>query len=250
MILLSFNVLANTPEVNGGSALPDSQLLNITANNTHRILNILKRNEVSATFFMHYSSVEGLRETIMEIFDGGSEVALYNDSKKIFDLKKAKILVEGYINKSIKGIRQQEGLLPIAALRELGFVYLSETEEDFSVFSFKKKILPQGSREEQGMTILPESLSPYSRLTYNGTVFQMVPLPLFKNMMRESLNNNEYVMMSLDTRQFTDFNKKNLKIPFYRKYNTGIKLEDKLEHFLHWVNQMEIATSPVKDYLF
>ena len=69
-------------------------------------------------------------------------------------------------------------------------------------------------------------------------------------MVTETLKNDEFVLVYLNTYQFTENEEFNFRIPFYRKYKSGKKMEDKLEDFLTWINENEMATSRMKDYIF
>ena len=100
------------------------------------------------------------------------------------------------------------------------------------------------------MSIIPESISPYSQLPYNDFTFQIIPQKFYQNMVVETLKNEEFVVIYLNAWQFTDFSKHHFDIPFYRKINSGKSMEDKLTEFLTWINEEEHATSRMKDYLF
>ncbi|MBL7879943.1 MAG: polysaccharide deacetylase, partial [Chryseobacterium gambrini] len=61
---------------------------------------------------------------------------------------------------------------------------------------------------------------------------------------------DDFVLIYLNSWQFTDFKKYRFDIPFYRKLNSGKKMEDKLDALLSWINEKEMATSRMKDYIF
>ena len=104
--------------------------------------------------------------------------------------------------------------------------------------------------EENGLSIIPESISPYSQIPYNDFVFQVVPLKFYQNMVVETLKNEDFVLIYLNSWQFTDLEKHQFQVPFYRKYNSGRRMENKLEDFLQWMNENEFAFSRMKDFVF
>ena len=66
----------------------------------------------------------------------------------------------------------------------------------------------------------------------------------------ETIKNDDFVLIYLNTWQLTDFEKYRFKIPFYRKYGAGRKMSDKFDDFLAWINENELPTSRMKDYIF
>jgi hypothetical protein len=158
--------------------------------------------------------------------------------------------VEEFSGKIIRGIRQKEVTISLDQLKNLEFSYVSNIENANILFPFKRLQRSTDIAIKNGMSIIPESISPYSQIPYNDFVFQTIPLQYYQNMVMETINNDEFVLVYLNTWQFTNFEKFKFKIPFYRKYNSGIKMENKLENFLEWMNEKEFAFSRMKDFVF
>ncbi|WP_373781552.1 hypothetical protein [Kaistella sp.] len=64
------------------------------------------------------------------------------------------------------------------------------------------------------------------------------------------LKKDEFVFVYLNSWQFTDFEKKSFDVSFYKKYNSGKKLHDKLDDFCNWMIENELANARVKDFAF
>ena len=59
---------------------------------------------------------------------------------------------------------------------------------DFSnIFFFKNALERKIAYEEHEIMVIPESVSPYSRLPYNDFTFQMIPMKFYQNMVIETL---------------------------------------------------------------
>ena len=58
----------------------------------------------------------------------------------------------------------------------------------------------------------------------------MIPMKFYQNMVIETLQKEEYVMIYLNSWQFVELNDK-IWIVFYRKYNLGVQMEEKLRSF-------------------
>ena len=69
-------------------------------------------------------------------------------------------------------------------------------------------------------------------------------------MVLETIKNDDFVLVYLNSWQITDVEKFNFKTPFHRKYNSGRKMENKLEEFLLWMNEENLAFSRMKDFIF
>ena len=250
MILLSFNIINNRPETTSGSLLSEEALLEITLHNTSAILRILEIQAIKATFFIDISLVKNLERLIRKINSYGHEISLFNDGKNLDQIKEATDFAESLTGKTIRGIRQKKADFDLEMIKQLEFNYVSEAESTTVFFPLKRLERSTEIKETGGISIIPESISPYGQIPYNSLAFQWIPLPFYKNMVTETLKSEDFVMIYLDTYQFTEANKASLKIPFFKKINSGKKLEDKLENFLQWINDFEHATARIKDYIF
>lgn len=250
MILFTFNIENIEAETKKGSSLLDEERIRITENNSKAILRILDIHDVKASFFIEVSIAEKLQNLIKAISSKGHEIAFYNKNSTLQEIEETKKWMEELLEKQIKGIRQKDHQLPQEDLKMLGFGYVSNIDHADILFPFKRLKRDTEITEEDGVSMVPESISPYSQLPYNDFVFQMLPMKYYKNMVFETLKKDDFVLIYLNSWQFTDFSKYRFDIPFYRKWNSGKKIEDKLDKLLCWINDNEMATSRMKDYIF
>lgn len=250
MILLTFNLMNFDAEAKKGFQIDDDERLKITESNAKSILRILDIHEVKASFFIEISIVKKLQNLIKAISAKGHEIAFYNKNSSANQIEETKKTIEDFLEKQIRGIRQKEFKISETDLKLMGFNYISNIDHADILFPFKRLKRDSEIIEENGISIIPESISPYSQLPYNDFVFQVLPMSFYQNMVVETLKNDDFVLVYLDSWQFTDIKKYQFNIPFYRNYNSGKKMEDKLEEFLTWINEKELATSRMKDYIF
>ncbi|WP_449398752.1 polysaccharide deacetylase family protein [Chryseobacterium wanjuense] len=250
MILLTFNIINIETECKKDVQISDDERLKITVDNTKAILRILDIHDIKASFFIEISIAEKLQNLIKAISSKGHEIAFYNKNSTLQEIEDAKKSIQDFLEKPIKGIRQKDIKLPQESLKLLEFSYVSNIDNADILFPFKRLKRDTEINEEDGLSIVPESISPYSQLPYNDFVFQILPMKYYQNMVFETLKNDEFVLIYLNSWQFTDFSVYPFDLPFYRKISSGKKMEDKLDALLAFINQKELATSRMKDYIF
>lgn len=250
MILLTFNLLKIEAKTKNSIIVDDVERLKIVEANAKALLIILDIHETKATFFIEISIVDQLQNLIKAISSQGHEIAFYNINSTLIEIEEVKKKTENLLEKQIRGIREMDGNLKVEDIKSLGFNYISNIDNANILFPFKRLQRNSEIIEKNGISIIPESISPYSQLPYNDFVFQVLPMKYYQNMVFETLKKDDFVLVYLDIWQFTNIKKYQFDVPFYRSYNTGKKMEDKLEEFLTWINEKEMATSRMKDYLF
>ncbi|MDQ1095628.1 MULTISPECIES: polysaccharide deacetylase [Chryseobacterium] len=250
MILLTFNIVNIEAPAQKGSEISYEDRLNITIDNTKAILRILDLHDIKASFFIEISIAGKLKNMIKAISSQGHEIAFYNKDSQADFIEETKKETEYFLEKQVRGIRQKDLIISPEILKMAGFNYISRIDHAHVLFPLKRLKTTTKITEEDGLSIIPESISPYSQLPYNDFVFQFLPVKFYQNMVFETLKNDDFVLIYLDSWQFTDLKKHCFSVPFYRRLNAGKKMEDKLDALLSWINEKELATSRVKDYIF
>lgn len=250
MVLLTFNIINNKSDFAKNFTLAEEEILKITEQNTSAILRTLETKNILATFFIEISLVEKMKPLIKKIINKNHELAFYNENSTVNEIERAKKNTEEFTEKKIRGIRQKEVTISVDELKTLEFSYISNIENADILFPFKRLERSTEISVKNGVNLIPESISPYLQLPYNDFVFQVIPLQYFQNMIIETIKKDDFVLVYLNTWQFTDFRKFRFAVPFYRKYNGGRKMEDKLEKFLQWMNEGDFAYSRMKDFIF
>ncbi|ANF49333.1 polysaccharide deacetylase [Chryseobacterium glaciei] len=250
MILFTFNIMNIEAGVKNDLQITDEERLKITEDNTKAILRILDIHDVKASFFVEISIAEKLKNLIKAISSQGHEIAFYNKNSGLQEIENVKKNTQDFLEKQIRGIRQKDFKQPQESLKLLEFNYVSNIDNANILFPFKRLKRNTEITEEDGLSIIPESISPYFQLPYNDFMFQILPMKYYRNMVFETLKNDDFVLIYLNSWQFTDFKKYQFDIPYYRSLFSGRKMEDKLDALLTWINENDMATSRMKDYIF
>ena len=250
MILLTFNIINPDRAFKNVAGLSDEELLELTIQNTKAILRSLDNKEIRATFFIEISLVSNLEKLIKKIIADGHEISFYNIDSTLSQLEEIKKWTEDLIGKQIRGIRMKENDFLLSEIHNLRFSYVSLDEDTALIFPFKRFERKAPFTEQNGLSILHESISRYSQIPYNDFIFQIIPLSFYESMVIETIKKDEFVLVYLNSWQFTDFEKKSFDVSFYKKYNSGKKLHDKLDDFCNWMIENELANARVKDFAF
>lgn len=251
MLLISFNLSIPELKDRKEANISEEQLINDLENITEVILRDLELHSLLVTFFVEISIAESMKKLLKRMQNAGHEIALYNIRSTAPEIEIIKKTLQDYFEKPIRGIRQKLHKLPSEILYSLGFSYVSNIEHSNINFIFRR--LKKDKTElyyDNNLTILPESLSPYSQLPFNDYVFQMTPLKFYESMILETLKNEDYIQIYLNAWQFYKREDCPYKLPFYKQYNLGKTFEDKMISFFNFVEENDIAVSRMKDYLF
>lgn len=250
MILLTFNIINPDRAFKNRGRLSDETLLEITVQNTKIILQSLERKEIWATFFIEISLVFSLGKLMKQIMNEGHEICFYNIDTTFDQLEEAKKWTEEFLGKQIRGIRMKHGDFTLNEIKNLRFTYVALNEDKELNFPFKRFERKAPFTEQDGLTILHESISRYSQLPYSDFIFQILPLSFYKYMIVETIKKDAFVLVYLNSWQFSAFDKKSFDLPLYKKIISSKKLHYKLDEFLKWMSENNIATSKMKDFAF
>lgn len=249
MILLSFNLVSDPLQYAPKKYFEAADSNKILKENTQKILKLLGRQEVLATFFVDITQLSALWDLLKDIRNQGHEIGLYHINSTFLEVETAKKNAQEILGKNIRGIRMRESAFSETELKDLQFNYAAIIGIQDIIFPFKKLIRKAPFTEGNGLTKIYESISPYAQIPYNEFTFQAVPLFYFQNMVRETMKNDDFVLINLNYWQFSESKILPFHLPFFKKYNLGKKMESKLNRFLLWVNENNIATSRVKDFI-
>lgn len=246
MILLTINILRSDYF---DKNLSEETIDNVIQSDIKSVLRILEIYNIKCTFFCETQLLQKFQTILKVIVQKGHELSIFNLNTGLFEFTQLKKITEDFLEKNIRGVRQQNFRLEENDLKLAEISYISNIEYGNTHLPFKKLTSETTIIEKNGISYIPECVSPYSHFPYNDLLFQLFPQHLYSNMVLESLKKNDFVLIYLNAFQFTD-RKYFLKLPFYRKLNTGKKMEDKLSSFLEFVNEKDIATARIKDFVF
>lgn len=247
MILLSFDTEEfDVPREHGVEYDTLRDGMEVSIYGTNKILDILKNEEIRATFFCTANFAEHAPEVIMRIIKEGHEVAAHGCDHwvpKKDDVSNSKRRIEavltsiGYSNYKIKGYRQPR-MFPVSdeMLHKEGYIYNSSLNPAFVPGRYMHLSEPRtpfwiykSTAESIGMIQIPASVTPYFRFPLFWLAMHTLPMWLYKVWCRWTWKHDgQFVTYFHPWEFYTLKEHPEFKLPFIIKNNSGDTLVQRL----------------------
>lgn len=233
-VLLTFDIEEFDIPLEFGGNVEFSNQISVSEKGCYRILEILEKHKVKATFFTTAVFAENAKSLIKKIVENGHEIGSHGWSHSHFemsDLEKSKIFIESLIEKKIVGFRMPRlKNVDFKAMLKAGYKYDSSINPTYLPGRYnnihEKKII----NSKDGITEIPVTVTPFFRIPLFWLSFRHIPFGIYMLMVFHTLSRRKYVNLYLHPWEFVD--PKILAeygLPYYIYHNSGKKLEKKLE---------------------
>lgn len=247
-ILLTFDIEEFDLPLEFGVKITDEEQFETSRIGTEKILELLNKNNVKATFFISAkfaSKYPGLIKKISEKHEIGLHCLEHKDnySKMKSDdalakIKKGKEILEKIIERKISGFRAPRFNPPAyKVLNQAGIVYDSSLHPTFIPRRYNNFRSPINKISKENIEIIPISVSPMLRLPLFWIAFRNFPLFYSKYITNQC---KEYTCLVFHSWEFIDI--ENLKLPLLIKRNTGDKLIQKLQKYISYYKHRKFDT--------
>lgn len=245
MILLSFDTEEfDVPREHGVSYNTLREGMDVSKYGTSKILDVLKKNNVRATFFCTANFVENAPEIMQRIIDEGHEVAAHGCDHwepKTDDVINSKRRIEKAVDVKIKGYRQPR-MFPVSdeLIEQEGYLYNSSLNPAFIPgrymhlneprTPFWRKTKAGGTQNEgKGVLEIPASVTPYFRFPLFWLAMHNLPMWLYKAWCRWTWKHDGQFVTYFHPWEFYALKEHpELKMPFIIKNNSGDRLASRL----------------------
>lgn len=120
--------------------------------------------------------------------------------------------------------------VPISEVKKAGYKYDSSVNPTYIPGRYNNLHLPRTMYTEEGITIIPVSVSPYVRIPLFWLSFKNLPYSIFKRLAIQTLRKDGYICLYFHPWEFTNIEK--YGIPGYTKKINGTPLQDRLVRLL------------------
>ncbi len=242
MILLSFDIEEFDMPFEYGKDISFEDQLSISTEGTLKILALLSKYNIKATFYCTATYALNRRDIITTIIDQGHELAshgYYHSDFKPAHLKQSKDVLEEISGQTIKGYRMAR-MMPVDEneIRKAGYQYNSSINPTFIPGRYNNFNKPRTWYYQDGVVQLPSSVSPLIRFPLFWLSFHNLPMGILKWLSKITYRKDGYLNLYFHPWEFTDLHQpEKFGFPGYVMKNTGIVFEKRIDNFITWAKQ-------------
>lgn len=242
MILLSFDTEEFDVPREHGVDYTLKEGLEVSIYGTNLILDILKKNEVKATFFCTGNFAENAKEVMNRIINEGHEVACHGVdhwNPKATDFEQSKIIVERIIGKKVFGYRQPR-MFPVNdnEIEKMGYTYNSSLNPAFIPGRYMHLTTPRTWFMKGKVMQIPASVTPILRFPLFWLSLHNLPKKLYHWMVRRVLKCDGYFVTYFHPWEFYELKEHpEFKLPFIITRNSGKQLVNRLDYLIQMLKE-------------
>jgi hypothetical protein len=235
-ILLSFDVEEFDMPLEYGQAIPEEEQMRVSAGGLQRILELLDRTGVRATFFTTANFARHHEEFIRRIA-AGHEIASHGYIHAALhegDLARSKAELERITGAPVVGFRRAK-MAPTdeQSLVQAGYRYDSSENPTWIPGRYNHFFAPRKPFLRQGLLHIPASATPLVRFPLFWLSFKNFPLGVIKAASRWVLASSPCLNLYYHPWEFADLQP--YRLPRYAKQMDGTALLGRLERYVRWL---------------
>jgi peptidoglycan/xylan/chitin deacetylase (PgdA/CDA1 family) len=242
MILLSFDIEEFDMPFEYGKTIAFEEQLAISTEGTLKILAILAKRGIKATFYCTANYALNKTDIINKIVSEGHEIAshgYYHSDFKPEHLKQSKDVLEQLSGQTVKGYRMAR-MMPVDEVEifKAGYQYNSSINPTFLPGRYNNFSKPRTWFKQDGVLQLPSSVSPFIRFPLFWLSFHNLPMGILKWLSKITHRKDGYLSLYFHPWEFTDLHQpEKFGFPGYVMKNTGVDFENRIDGFIEWAQQ-------------
>lgn len=254
MILLSFDIEEFDMPFEYGKEIAFDEQLAISTEGTEKILAILAKNKIKATFYTTANYANNKPDVIAKMVTAGHEIAshgYYHSDFKVEHLKQSKDALEQLSGQTVKGYRMAR-MMPVdeQEIFKAGYQYNSSINPTYLPGRYNNFKKPRTWFYQDGVLQLPSSVSPLIRFPLFWLSFHNLPMGLLKWLSKKTYRKDGYLNLYFHPWEFTDLKKpEKFGFPKYVSKNTGVDFENRIDDFIGWAIKEGYRFSTTGDYV-
>ena len=211
--------------------------MKVSVEGTNRILDILRKNEVKATFFCTGNFVQHAPDVVRRIMDEGHELACHGVDHwepKDTDFARSKEIVESIIGRKVYGYRQPR-MFPVveSEIKRVGYLYNSSLNPAFIPGRYMHLTEPRTYFMKDGVLQIPASVTPWFRFPLFWLSLHNLPWTWYKVLANWTLRHDGYFVTYFHPWEFYDLKEHpEFKMPFIIRNHSGREMADRLDRLI------------------
>ena len=237
MILLSFDIEEFDGPREHGVEYSLEEGMEVSVEGTNLILDILKKNDVRATFFCTGNFARNAPDVMNRIVREGHEVACHGvDHWKPCesDFKLSKEIVEDVSGVHVSGYRQPR-MFPVveSEIKKAGYRYNSSLNPAFIPGRYMNLTTPRTCFVKDGVMQIPASVTPWFRFPLFWLSLHNLPEKIYHYLVRRVLKKDGYFVTYFHPWEFYELkDHPEFKMPFIIKNHSGREMVERLDNLV------------------
>ena len=238
IVALSFDLEEFDLPMEHGADIPLDRQMDISRHGTERILHILGRHNVKATFFSTVNFARHAPELITRIIAGGHELASHGICHTGFaatDPAASRQQLQQLSGKPVAGFRMPRMMrLPEQTIADAGYSYDSSLNPTFIPGRYMNLGTPRRPFMKDGVLQIPTSVTPWVRFPLFWLSCHLLPQRLYRGLVRHTLRHDGYFTTYFHPWEFHDLNTlpPAYRIPPVVRRNSGAGMEERLDKLI------------------
>ncbi|MDI9309706.1 MAG: polysaccharide deacetylase family protein [Limnohabitans sp.] len=254
MILLSFDIEEFDMPFEYGKEISFEEQMSISIDGTTKILDLLDKHNIKATFFSTATFAMNSKEVIDRIVKSGHEIASHNYFHTDFEvkhLKESKEKLEELTGTEVIGFRMPR-MYPVdeKEVQKAGYTYNSSINPTYLPGRYNNFNKPRKYFYQDNVLQIPASVSPIIRFPLFWLSFHNLPMGIYKWLANWTYKKDGYLNIYLHPWEFTDLDKpEKFNFPGYVVKNSGDALVKRLDEFITHFKQKQYAFGTFKMFI-
>ena len=252
MVLLSFDIEEfDMPfEYNGTITFKDQ--ISISQTGLKKILDILKKHEVKATFFSTVVFAENSRSLIETLLSEGHELAShtwFHSDFKDSHLKESKEKLEQMFSTQVTGLRMPRMMnVNKQKVEDAGYLYNSSVNPTFLPGRYNNLKISRTYFNEGNVIQIPASVSPNFRIPLFWLSFHNFPLVLYKRLASDTLKKDKYLNIYFHPWEFAEIKNPDYNLPEFTVRNSGNVMVQRFDEFIGWLKSKKCQFGTFQEF--
>lgn len=252
MVLLSFDIEEfDMPfEYQGKISFEDQ--ISISQIGLEKILNILKKHEVKATFFSTVVFAENSKNLIKRLLSEGHELAShtwFHSEFEVKHLKESKEKLQELFSTNVTGLRMPR-MMPVdeKEVEKAGYLYNSSVNPTFLPGRYNNLKVSRTYFKEGNVTQIPASVSPNFRIPLFWLSFHNFPLSFYKKLASDTLKKDKYLNIYFHPWEFAEIKNPDFKLPRFTVKNSGNEMVERFDDFVGWLKNKKYKFGTFQEF--
>lgn len=232
--LLSFDTEEFDVPRERGVEFPLAEAMRVSVYGTNRILDILRDNNVRATFFCTTNFATNAPEVMKRILDEGHEVAAHGCDHwhpVPEDVANSKRILEELTGRPVLGYRQPR-MFPVSEkeIKRCGYLYNSSLNPTFIPGHYMHLNVPRTPFMLDGVLQIPASVTPWVRFPMFWLAYHHLPAGLYRSLAKRILRHDGYFTTYFHPWEFyPSGDHPELKLSWVHNKNAGPEMQRRLD---------------------